>query len=92
MHHFHDRNYRIIEIQDLPNLEFEDLLDNNSQTLKYSLNGNKFIIKYKYLYDINTQEYVVPPSILACNSVSQEYSHSEIETIIQTSEWYQGGE
>ena len=69
-----NRNYVIIEASEVPSVDFESVIENNINTLRYSLDGTKTFVKYE-----GDQ-----PSFL---NGKQEYTHSEILAILATDEW-----
>lgn len=68
------RTYVIIDASEVSNVDFSKVLNRNSDYVSYSLDGSKAFVKYE-----GSQ-----PSFL---SGKQEYTHSEILTILATDEW-----
>lgn len=68
------RTYCIIDSSEVSSIDFDEVLQTSVNSLKYSLDGSKVVVKYE-----GTQ-----PSFLEGKT---EYSHSEILTILATSEW-----
>ena len=68
------RKYTIISKDDVASVDFDQVLEGNESHLHYSLDGSKTLVKYR-----DDQ-----PSFLSGN---QEYTHSEILTILATAEW-----
>ena len=68
------RKYTIISKDDVASIDFDQVLEGNESHLHYSLDGSKTLVKYR-----DDQ-----PSFL---SGKQEYTHSEILTILATDEW-----
>ena len=68
------RTYCIIDSSEVSLIDFDEVLQTSVNSLKYSLDGTKVVVKYE-----GTQ-----PSFLEGKT---EYSHSEILTILATSEW-----
>tara|TARA_R100000655_G_scaffold15827_2_gene34896 strand:- start:447 stop:668 length:222 start_codon:yes stop_codon:yes gene_type:complete len=66
--------YVIINKTEIPNIDFTQVIENNVNTLRYSLDGELVVLKYK-----GTQ-----PSFL--EGVT-EYNYTEIMNILWTSEW-----
>jgi|TARA_Y100000593_G_C4266482_1_gene315042 hypothetical protein len=78
-------NYVIIETKYLEYVNFSEVKEDNPDTLRYSLNGEKFFVKYEgdqpdFMFDI-TQDAVGLP----------EYSHQEILQILSSPEWQTQG-
>jgi len=68
------RTYCIINSDEVESVDFNQVLQTSSDTLRYSVDGSKALLKYE-----GTQ-----PSFL---SGKQEYTHSEILAILATDEW-----
>ena len=68
------RTYCIIDASEVSSVDFNQVLQTSSDTLRYSLDGSKALLKYE-----GDQ-----PSFL---SGKQEYTHSEILAILATDEW-----
>ena len=65
--------YVILDISKLNNIDYNELPNHSAESVRISLSGSKFIIKYN-----------VKPSFIT-NEV--EYSHAEILDIVTGSEW-----
>ena len=65
--------YVILDISELNNINYNELPNHSVESVRTSLNGSKFIIKYN-----------VKPSFI---TDEVEYSHSEILDIVAGSEW-----
>jgi hypothetical protein len=68
------KTYCIINSSDVSSVDFDQVLETSSDTLRYSVDGTKTFVKYE-----GSQ-----PSFL---SGKQEYTHSEILAILATDEW-----
>lgn len=68
------RIYCIIESSEVDLIDFNQVLETSVNSLKYSLDGSKVLLKYEG----------DPPSFLEGKT---QYSHSEILTILATDEW-----
>ena len=68
------RTYVIIDASEVGNVNFDQVQETSADTLRYSLDGTKTFVKYE-----GDQ-----PSFL---SGKQEYTHSEILTILSGAEW-----
>jgi len=68
------RTYCIIDASDVSSVDFEQVAETSSDTLRYSLDGTKTFVKYE-----GDQ-----PSFL---SGKTEYTHSEILAILAGDEW-----
>ena len=68
------RTYVIIDASEVSSVDFDQVLQTSAETLRYSLDGSKALLKYE-----GDQ-----PSFL---SGKQEYTHSEILSILSGDEW-----
>jgi hypothetical protein len=68
------KTYCIINSSDVSSVDFDQVLETSSDTLRYSVDGTQTFVKYE-----GNQ-----PSFL---SGKQEYTHSEILAILATDEW-----
>lgn len=68
------RTYCIINSTDVSSVDFDQVLETNAETLRYSIDGSQTFVKYE-----GTQ-----PSFLAGKT---EYTHQEILTIIAGEDW-----
>ena len=78
-HDFFDhRHYVIIPYYEVGNIDFDEVLETSINTIRRSIDGYKTFVKY---------EYEMPPSVVAIQDKSQEYSYEEICEILNTEEW-----
>jgi hypothetical protein len=68
------RTYCIINFSEVSSVDFDLVLQTSADTLRYSVDGSQALLKY-----IGDQ-----PSFL---SGKQEYTHSEILTVLSGDEW-----
>ena len=68
------RTYVIIEASDVPSVNFDEVLQTSEETLRYSLDGTKTLLKF----DGET------PSFLGGKT---QYTHSEITFVLDSPEW-----
>lgn len=66
--------YVIFEISNLDTVNFNEVLENNADTLRLSIDGTKTVLKFNG----KTPDFLVG---------LQQYNHKEILAIMQTSEW-----
>jgi len=69
-----DRLYVIINATDVSSVNFDQVLETSADTLRYNLARDKTFVKYEG----------AKPSFL---SGKQEYTHSEMLTILAGAEW-----
>ena len=79
---FDHRHYVIISADDVPNIDFSQVMETSADTLRFSVDGTLTFVKY---------EGDMPSSVTACTSKSQEYSHSEILAILNADDgvWWE---
>ena len=70
--------YIIFDLSELDKINFDEVWEDNENTLRLSNNGKSFI---KYNGEM-------PPSVQLLTTKSNEYTNSEILDILNTSEWY----
>ena len=68
------KNYVIIDASEVSSVDFDQVLQTSTDTLRYSLDGTKFLLKYE-----GTQ-----PFFLLGKT---EYNQEEILSILSGSEW-----
>ena len=68
------RTYCIINSDEVSSVNFDQVSETSTDTLRYSLDGTQTFVKYEG----------EQPSFL---NGKQEYTHSEILTILATDEW-----
>jgi hypothetical protein len=68
------KSYVIIDSSEVDSIDFDQVLETSADTLRYSLDGTQTFVKYE-----GDQ-----PSFL---SGKQEYTHSEILSILSGDEW-----
>lgn len=73
-----DRRYVIFDYSEVNKINFLQVMETSADTLRKSVDNTKTFVKY---------DGVMPSSVNSLISKSQEYTHSEIITILSTSEW-----
>ncbi|MBU25043.1 MAG: hypothetical protein CMD99_03325 [Gammaproteobacteria bacterium] len=68
------RKYVIIEVSDVPSVNFDEVLQTSEKTLRHSTDGTKTLVKFDG----------ATPSFLAGNV---QYNYSEISNILNGEEW-----
>jgi len=69
-----NRNYVIIDTSEVPSVDFNNVLETSSNTLRYNVAGDKTFVKY---------EGAMPPFLLGKDT----YSHAEILEVLSGEEW-----
>jgi len=75
---FENRNYMILSTSETGSVDFNEVLETSSQTLRLSVDGAKTFVKW---------EGSTPSSVNSLTSKEGPYNHSEILSILSTSEW-----
>lgn len=75
------RTYIIVPTEKIEYVDFTTVLEDHPGTLRYSLDGNYFTLKY--IGDQPDFCYNITEDLVGL----QEYTHKEILEILQTSEW-----
>ena len=76
MHGF--EHYAIININDLDNVDFTQIGETSSDTIRKSLDGSMFVIKWETEPDFIKDDVVIPLQVL---------SYQECLLLMNTSEW-----
>ena len=79
------RTYALINATDVSNVDFSQVLETSTDTLKYSLDGSLTFIKW------DTTNSQTPPNFIANGSISpiQTCTHKQILSILRTDVWTQ---
>jgi len=72
------RTYVTINISDISNIDFSEVVETSADTIRKSLDGTQFIIKYNTEPSFITNGTVVP---------LQTLTHSEALILMQTADW-----
>ena len=82
---FDHRHYVIISADDVPLIDFSQVMETSADTLRISVDGTLTFVKY---------DGDMPSSVTACPSKSQEYSHAEILAILNAEDqvWWEPDE
>jgi hypothetical protein len=75
---FENRKYVVIFYSDIDQIDFSQVLETSSETVRRSIDGTLTFVKY---------DGQMPSSIVALPSKSQELTHEEILNILATPEW-----
>jgi hypothetical protein len=74
-----NRNFMIFSTSETGSIDFTEVLETSSQTLRLSVDGTKTFVKW----DGET----IPTSVSSLTTKEGPYTYEEISTILQTSEW-----
>ena len=72
------KTYAILSIGDILNIDFSQIEESNENTVRISLDGLEFVIKYT-----NTPTFIADGSVLPL----QTLTHEETLALMQTPEW-----
>ena len=78
-HNFEHRSYMIFNVSELNQINFNEVLETSINTVRKSIDTTKTLVKW----DSET----TPTSVQSLTTKEGPYSHSEILTIMATSEW-----
>ena len=70
--------YATINIADLPLIDFSQIEENNENTIRKSLDGTQFVIKWNTEPSFITDGTIVPLQVM---------NHTQAVTLMQTDEW-----
>jgi hypothetical protein len=70
--------YAIIDINDITSVDFSQVEQNSAETVRKSLNGSQFVLKWNVEPTFITDGTIVPVSIL---------SHADCLSLMSTPEW-----
>lgn len=75
---FGNRNYMILSTSETGSVDFNEVLETSSETLRLNVDRTKTFVKW---------EGSIPSSVNSLTSKEGPYTHSEILSILSTSEW-----
>jgi len=79
MHSFNDRHYIIFNTTEISSIDFSEVLETSSSTLRLSVDETKTFVKY--IGD------TMPSSVSNLTTKQGPYSHEQILTILSGSDW-----
>jgi hypothetical protein len=79
MEDFDNRRFVTLGVSEINQLDFDQIFETSPQTLRKSVDETLVVVKF----DLPT-----PSSILQLTTKSQEYTYSEIYSLMQTPAWY----
>ena len=75
---YEDRSYYIIPNTEVPNVDFNYVLETSAETLRFSVDGSKTFVKW---------EGDMPPEFVVNMTGEGPYTYTEILDILSTPEW-----
>jgi len=76
--HFENRHYVIFDLTEVDTIDFSEVMEASADTLRKNLANTQSFVKY---------ESVMPASVAALTTRSQEYTHEEILSILAGTDW-----
>jgi len=76
---YENRQYMIFNVSEIGNVNFNEVMETSSETIRKSLDNTKTFVKWNG----NT----IPNSIDSLTTKNGPYTHSEIVEILSTNEW-----
>ena len=76
---FETRNYIVLDTSETGSIDFTEVLETSTETLRLNLSGSQTFVKY----DGET----MPTSVSSLTTKEGPYSHSEILNMLTGSEW-----
>lgn len=82
---YENRRYLVIPSSVINQIDFTEVFETSSETLRKSIDESLTFVKYQVTLDENGDVLSGRPSIY--NESYNEYTHSEIITLLSTSDW-----
>lgn len=79
MHSYEHRQFMIFHVSELPHINFTEVLETSSDTVRKSVDGTKTFVKW--------DGESVPSSVDSLTTKDGPYTHEEILAIMATPEW-----
>ena len=76
---YEQRQFMIFNVSELAQIDFTQVLETSSDTVRLSIDGNKTFVKWEGLN--------IPPSVDSLTIKEGPYTYSEILTILSGPEW-----
>jgi hypothetical protein len=73
-----DRNFMIFNVSEINDIDFEQVLETSSDTVRRSVDGTKTFVKW---------EGTMPTCVFNLTTKEGPYTYSEMSTILLTSTW-----
>ena len=78
MENYTDRNFMIFNVSELNDIDFNQVLETSSDTVRKSVDGTKTFVKW---------EGTIPTCVSNLTTKEGPYTYSEILNILSTSNW-----
>lgn len=76
---YNNRQFMIFNVSELPNINFDEVLETSAETVRKSVNETKTFVKWE------GQE--IPQSVQSLQTKEGPYTYEEILNILSTEEW-----
>lgn len=76
---YNNRQFMIFEVTELPDIDFNQVLETSPDTVRKSVDGTKTFVKW------DGEE--IPGSVLALTTKEGPYTYDEMRQILSTEEW-----
>ena len=76
---YNNREFMIFNVSELPNINFNEVLETSAETVRKSVDETKTFVKW----DGNE----IPPSVQSLQTKEGPYTYDEILNILSTPEW-----
>jgi hypothetical protein len=76
---YENRNFMIFNVDELDTINFDEVLETSSETIRKSVDGSKTFVKW--------EGSTIPPSIQSLITKEGPYTYSEIIDMLSTDEW-----
>ena len=76
---YNNREFMIFNVTELPNINFEEVLETSAETVRKSVDGTKTFVKW--------DGDIIPPSVSQLTTKVGPYTYNEIISILSTQEW-----
>ena len=76
---YENREYMIFNVSELPDINFNEVLETSIDTVRKSVDGVKTFVKWEGT--------TTPPTVQSLTYKEGPYTHTEISTILATPEW-----
>lgn len=87
---YENRKYVIFNVSELSSVDFSEVMETSADTVRKSLDESLTFVKYEGMTTVDENDNVIsvlPTSVAALTTKSQEYTHSEILTILAGADW-----
>ncbi len=78
---YENRVFMIFNVSEISNIDFSQVLETSSNTVRLSVNGEKSFVKW----DGGSEN--TPTSVNSLTTKEGPYTYTEIQQILQTDEW-----